>query len=220
MPYGKEGGGLRDGPLRQQGTGDRMAKKTIKTRPPADPRSPAAAALESEDRSQGRGLIVRGRETFAKVREVATDGIGRRASGPQASRRAAGGRLDLVSGAFGVGSVWIALFGPDRQPGFVSPQGDFVDLAADLEAPLVWPDREEYRLLSAIGWAWTMGTVAGPLGVVLGGGIRLLHPRRMFIDCRLRDGRAFAARTDSVTAGALEAIGRDAGGVPASAPAG
>jgi ADP-glucose pyrophosphorylase len=40
------------------------------------------------------------------------------------------------------------------------------------------------------------------------GGIRLLHPRRMFVDCRLRDGRVFAARTDAVTAGALEAIGR------------
>jgi hypothetical protein len=197
-----------------------MANKTIRTGPPADTRSPASAAPEREDRSQSRGLIVRSRETFAKVREVATDGIGRRASGPRASRRAAGGRLDLVSGAFGIGSVWIALFGPDQQPGFVSPQGDFVNLAADVEAPLVWPDREEYRLLSAIGWAWTMGTMAGPLGVVLGGGIRLMHPRRMFVDCRLRDGRTFAARTDSVTAGALEAIGRDAGGVPASTSAG
>jgi hypothetical protein len=195
-----------------------VAKKTIKPSPPADTRLPAPTAPDSEDRSANRGLIARGRETFAMVREVATDGVGRRACGPQAVRRAAGGRLDLVSGAFGIASVWIALFGPDRQPGFVSPQGEHVNLATDLEPPVVWPDREEYRLLSAIGWAWTMGTMAGPLGVVLGGGIRLLHPRRMFIDCRLRDGRVFAARTDAVTAGALEAIGRDAG-VAASAPA-
>jgi hypothetical protein len=189
-----------------------MAKKTIKTTKtsPTEDTPPAAQA----EPSRTQRLVTQSRETLVKMREIATDGVGRRASGPEASRRAAGGRLDLISGAFGCGSVWIRLLGPEKLPGFVSPQGGHVNLAIDLDTLRVWPDREEHRLLGVIGWATTLGAMGGLLGAALGGGIRLLHPRRMFVDCRLRDGRTFAARTDSVTAGALEAIGsavRDAG---------
>jgi hypothetical protein len=165
----------------------------------------------------GRDALDRGRDTLERMREAVRRR--RRAEGAEAARRAVGGRLDLLGGAFGTGTVWIKLFGPDDRPGFLTPQGEHVDLIAAVDDMVAWPDRQEYRLVGAIGWAWTVGTVGGPLGALLGGGIRLLHPRRMFLILRLRDGRELSARTDSVTTDAVEAIVRAArGGADTPAP--
>jgi hypothetical protein len=165
----------------------------------------------------GRDALDRGRDTLERMREAMLRR--RRAEGAEAARRAVGGRLDLLGGAFGTGTVWIKLFGPDDRPGFLSPQGEHIDLMTAVDNMAAWPDRQEYRLVGALGWAWTIGTVGGPIGALLGGGIRLLHPRRMFLILRLRDGRELSARTDSVTTDAVEAIVRTARGGAESAAA-
>jgi hypothetical protein len=181
---------------------------------PPDPAPPRAAGPPAETRGLihfGRDALDRGRDTFERMREAMRRR--RRAEGAEAARRAVGGRLDLLGGAFGTGTVWIKLFTPDDRPGFLSPQGEHIDLMTAVDDMVAWPDRQEYRLLGALGWAWTIGTVGGPIGALLGGGIRLLHPRRMFLILRLRDGRELSARTDSVTTDAVEAIVRAARGM-------
>jgi hypothetical protein len=50
--------------------------------------------------------------------------------------------------------------------------------------------------------------VAGAPGAIVGGGLRLLHPRHMIFEMRLRDGRSCVGRTDGLTIGALDAIAR------------
>jgi hypothetical protein len=120
--------------------------------------------------------------------------------------RATGGRLELLGGSLGTGIVLIKRFGPERRIGFISPAGEHVDLESEVESVASLPDQQEHRLLSATGWALAAGAIVGPLGVAVGGGVRLLHPKRMMLDVRLRNGRMLTARTDSVTCAALQAL--------------
>jgi len=120
--------------------------------------------------------------------------------------RATGGRLELLGGSFGTGIALIRRFGTEQRIGFISSTGEHVDLESEVESVASLPDRQEHRLLSAAGWALAAGAIMGPLGVALGGGVRLLHPKRMMLDVRLRNGRMLAARTDSVTCAALQAL--------------
>ncbi|MBW8727327.1 MAG: hypothetical protein JF625_19540 [Inquilinus limosus] len=129
---------------------------------------------------------------------------------------AAGGRLELLGGDFGTGIVSIRRLGPDGLLAFVAPGGEEVVLDTEVAAVLAWPDRQEHRFLSAGGWAWTVGSVIGPVGVALGAGIRLLHPAQRMLNLRLRDGRELVARTDSVTVAGLDALARAAGADAAS----
>jgi len=194
------------------------AAATAAAEEPAAPRPPVGRLAEARGLIHfGRDALDRGRDTLERMREAMLRR--RRAERADAARRAVGGRLDLLGGAFGTGTVWITLFGPDGRPGFLSPQGEHIDLMTSVDDMVAWPDRQEYRLVGALGWAWTIGTVGGPIGALLGGGIRLLHPRRMFLILRLRDGRELSARTDSVTTDAIEGIVRAArGAAEAAAP--
>ena len=121
---------------------------------------------------------------------------------------AVGGRLEILGGDLGFGGTMIWRFGRQQRMGFAAPSGRLVDLEGELQAIRAWPDRDEHRVLSAVGWAWALGSLGGIFGVLAGGGIRLLQPRRMVIELNLRDGRKLVARTDSVTATALEELSR------------
>jgi hypothetical protein len=127
---------------------------------------------------------------------------------------ALGGRIEIIGGDFGIGLRVIALFGDSGHVGFVAPSGDVIDLNQELDVVVAWRDRTEHRFLSAAGWGWALGTVAGPVGIILGAGVRLLHPRRMLLELRLGGHRVLVARTDHVTVKALEdlALHRGQGG--------
>ena len=79
-------------------------------------------------------------------------------------------------------------------------------MESEIDSVALQPDQREHRLLSATGWALAAGAVMGPVGVALGGGIRLLHPKRIMLNLALRDGRMLTARTDAVTCAALQAL--------------
>jgi len=117
---------------------------------------------------------------------------------------ALGGRLEIIGGDFGIGSCIIGLLDGGKYVGFVTPSGRVVDLHEELDTIVAWPDRTEHRFLSAAGWGWALGILAGPVGIVLGAGVRLLHPRRMLLELRLRGRGVLVARTDLVTVRALE----------------
>lgn len=121
---------------------------------------------------------------------------------------AVGGRLEILGGDLGFGGTTIWRFGRQQRMGFSAPNGQLIDLEGELHEIRAWPDREEHRVLSAVGWAWALGSLGGIFGVVAGGGIRLLQPKRMVMELSLRDGRKLVARTDSVTAAALEELSR------------
>jgi hypothetical protein len=148
------------------------------------------------------------REVSPRRRDTVERRAARRPDGAHAerARRAAGGRLELLGGNLGIGVASIRRFGAERRIGFVSPAEEFIDVESEVESVAIQPDREEHRLLSATGWAWGVGTFLGAAGIVLGAGLRLLHPRRMILQIALRDGRTLVARTDSVTADALAAL--------------
>jgi hypothetical protein len=119
---------------------------------------------------------------------------------------AVGGRLDIIGGDIAPWSCTIWRFGERQRLGFVAPTGTLIDLETELDKVAVSPDRHEHRVLAAVGWAWVLGSVGGLVGLVAGGAIRLLQPRRMILELKLFDGRRLVARTDHVTAGALEAL--------------
>ncbi|MGL4959882.1 MAG: hypothetical protein ACRC67_01530 [Inquilinus sp.] len=179
---------------------------------------PAAAPADAP--GPARTVVDHGRAVFSTLTDVARKTLGGRPRGALAERMklVAGGRLELLGGDFGVGLVRIRRLGPDGRFGFVAPGGEQVILDAEVAAVLGWPDRQEHRLLSATGWAWTVGSVIGPAGVALGAGIRLLHPGQRMLNLRLRDGRMLVARTDSVTVAGLDALALMAEGDAAPQP--
>jgi hypothetical protein len=103
----------------------------------------------------------------------------------------------------GASVIW--RFSPNDRIAFVAPTGRLVDLVKELDAVQAWPDRTEHRLMSAAGWAWVLGSLAGVMGAVAGG-IRLLRPRRMIVNLRLNDGSKLVVRTDAVTVAGLQAF--------------
>lgn len=188
-----------------------MAKRvTIKNDPLGDlnpaerPDNPPATNPDAEPTT--RGTADQSKEALTKRKAAARPSV-REATGRRKERvhRAAGGQLELLGGSFGTGLASIRRFG-DGRIGFISPTDERVNLESEVEAVTSSRDREEHRLLSAAGWAWAAGAIMGPLGVALGGGLRLLHPKRMMLNVRLRDGRMLVARTDSVTCAALQAL--------------
>ncbi len=122
------------------------------------------------------------------------------------SRRAVGGRLEILGGDFGAGSRPIWPLGDDGAIGFVAPSGRRIDLGRELVAVAAWPDRTDRRYLGAAGWAWVLASLGGVVGLLAGGGLRLLEPRRMMVTVQLDDGAKLVARTDSVTVAGLRAL--------------
>jgi hypothetical protein len=122
--------------------------------------------------------------------------------------RAVGGRLEIFGGDLGAGASVIWRHGPNERIGFVAPTGRLIDLAMELEAAQSWQDRTEHRVLSTVGWAWVIGSLGGVIGMMAGGGLRLLLPRRVILQMRLIDGSKMVARTDSVTESGLRALAR------------
>jgi hypothetical protein len=122
------------------------------------------------------------------------------------ARRVVGGRLEILGGDLGTGSRVIWPSGPTGRIGFVAPTGRAVDLGQELDVVSAWPDHTERRYLSAAGWAWVLASLGGIVGLVAGGGLRLLEPRRMMVKMLLSDGSQLVARTDSVTVAGLKAF--------------
>jgi len=187
-------------------------------RPTGEAVEPAAAPADAPGPT--RTVVDQGRAALSTLTDAARKTLGRRLRSAPAERMklVAGGRLELLGGDFGVGFVWIRRLGPDGRFGFVAPGGEQVILDSEVAAVLGWPDRQEHRLLSAAGWAWTAGSVIGPAGVALGAGIRLLHPGQRMLNLRLRDGRMLVARTDSITIAGLDALALMAGADTAPQP--
>ncbi|MGO4728652.1 MULTISPECIES: hypothetical protein [unclassified Inquilinus] len=194
--------------------------EAVKPDQPTDEAVEAAVGAPADAPGPARRVADRGRAAVSTLTDVARKTLGGRPRGALAERMklVAGGRLELLGGDFGVGLVRIRRLGPDGRFGFVAPGGEQVILDAEVAAMRAWPDRQEQRLLSATGWAWTVGSVIGPVGVALGAGIRLLHPGQRMLNLRLRDGRTLVARTDSVTVAGLDALALMAGADAASQP--
>jgi hypothetical protein len=89
--------------------------------------------------------------------------------------------------------------GPDHRIGFIAPTGRVIDLGQALDSVQAWPDRTEHRYLSAAGWAWVLASLGGIVGLLAGGGLRLLEPRRMIVKMQFADRTKLVARTDGVT---------------------
>jgi hypothetical protein len=124
------------------------------------------------------------------------------------ARCAVGGRLEIFGGDLGAGASVIWRHGPGERIGFVAPTGRLIDLASELETAQSWQDRTEHRVLSTLGWAWVIGSLGGIVGILAGGGLRLLLPRRVILQMRLLDGSKMVVRTDSVTESGLKALAR------------
>jgi len=184
-------------------------RKTILNDPLIDQGSPTVRADEpmaaSGDTGAIRAFLSQSLDGLTTLKDTATRSVRRRldTTPEERAQQAAGGQLELLGGSLGTGMTSIQRFGADRRVGFVSFAGDFINLESDIESIVAWPDRQEHRALSAIGWAWGVGAFMGPIGALLGGGVRFLHPRRMILEMRLRKGRSLTARTDSVTVNAL-----------------
>lgn len=166
---------------------------------------PDETSREADEKQGGLGeWRKRGRETVDKLKAISerTMGEWRGDAATDRAWQAKGGWLEFLGGSFGTGRASISVLGPDRHLGFVA-QGECVDLESEIDSIEAAADSGEHRLVSAAGWAWFAGTLLGPAGIAVGGGVRLLHPRKMVINARLRDGRMIVARTDSVTAAAL-----------------
>jgi hypothetical protein len=125
---------------------------------------------------------------------------------PKAARRMVGGHLEILGGDLGSGSRAIWPLPGDGRIGFVAPNGRRVDIGRDLVRVHAWGDGAEHRYLSAIGWAWVLGSLGGIPGVLVGGGLRLLEPRRMMATLGLGDGSRVVARTDAITIAGLKAL--------------
>ena len=123
-------------------------------------------------------------------------------------RRAIGGRLELLSGYGGRKTTWIGLsaVGGEQRLGFFTASDEFIPLEGTIRSIESWTDGKEHRVVAAIGWGWTFATLMGTLGGVAAAVVRLLHPKRMIFEIKLKDGRAFAGRTDSITIGALREL--------------
>jgi hypothetical protein len=121
------------------------------------------------------------------------------------ARHAIGGLLEILGGDCGVGAraIWPR---SDDELGFVAPSGRRIDLARELARVRAWSDRTDRRYLSAVGWACVLGSLGGVVGLLAGGGIRLLEPRRMIVTLHFADGTKLVARTDRVTVTGLEAL--------------
>src|SRR5665213_2493830 len=124
------------------------------------------------------------------------------------ARRAVGGRLEIFGGDLGAGASTIWRHGSRQAIGFFAPTGRLIDLNAELDSVATAQDRTEHRVLSTLGWAWVIGSLGGIIGIMAGGGLRLLSPRRMILQLRLTDGGTLVVRTDSVTASGLAALAR------------
>ena len=122
------------------------------------------------------------------------------------ARRAVGGRVEIFGGDLGSGVRVIWPTTSNEGIGFVAPSGRNVDLTRELDAVTAWPDSTEHRYLSAIGWAWVFGSLGGIVGLLAGGGLRLLEPKRIIVSVALSDGATFFGRTDHVTVAGLTAL--------------
>jgi hypothetical protein len=165
---------------------------------------PDATAVDSIEADIG---VIDKPEIFSRPGDRAAEAGSNVSPGANAKTACAvGGRLEILGGDLGTGSEVVWRYGRSGRIGFIAPTGRFVDLAVELEAVLAWSDRADHPVLSAIGWAWVLGSMAGVFGLAAGGGLRLLFPRRMIVKLRLRDGSDFVARTDRLTVTALEAM--------------
>jgi len=192
-------------------------RKTIGKNPLAE--TVANAVPQTIVEPQSRPAL-RLNEALPALKDSLNDTFRRVASaGSPKARAAIGGRLEILGGDIGIGGGAICRFGREERIGFIAPSGRLVDLEGEIRTVLGSPDRQERRWLSAVGWAWALGSLTGIAGVVAGGGIRLLHPRRMIVEIALRDGRKFVARTDSVTLSALEDMARGGNRGVIAAPA-
>lgn len=122
------------------------------------------------------------------------------------ARRMLGGNLEILGGDLGSGNRAIWPQAADGRVGFVAPNGRRVDIARDLALVHAWGDGAEHRYISALGWAWILGSLGGVPGVIVGGGLRLLEPRRMMVLLCLTDGSRLVARADAVTVAGLRAL--------------
>jgi len=166
--------------------------------------------VASGDTGAIRTFLNHGLESLTSMKDTATRSVRRQlgTTPDERARQATGGRLELLGGNLGTGMRSIQRFGVDGRIGFVSSAGNFINLESEIESVVACLDRHEHRALSAIGWAWGVGTFLGPVGILLGGGVRFLHPRRMILEMRLRNGRTLIARTDQVTVNALHELAR------------
>ncbi|HEY1797585.1 MAG TPA: hypothetical protein VGG57_15850 [Stellaceae bacterium] len=123
-------------------------------------------------------------------------------------RNAIGGRLELLGGDLGRSTLVIRLSG-DGRIGLYASQDEFIDLADQIESIAAWRDRTDHPFTAAIGWGWAFSMAAGLPGAAIGFGARMLQPRHMIFEMRLRDRRLCVGRTDEITFGALDAITRD-----------
>jgi hypothetical protein len=180
-----------------------MAKRSTIAR---DPLAAVSDAVETPDLAAPGIVAVAATAKTAPTRLAGSANAEATAIPSAAAARSVGGRLEILGGDLGSGTATIWRYGRSERLGFVAPIGRQVDLAAELEAVLAWPDPSDHRVLGAVGWAWVVGSVAGIFGLVAGGGLRLLWPRRMLVRLRLRDGRDLVARTDQVTVAGLEAL--------------
>ena len=191
-------------------------RKTILNDPLVDSSAPTidadapTATATSGDTGAMREFLNQGLESLTSMKDKATRSVRQQlgTTPEERAQQATGGQLELLGGNLGTGVRSIQRFGVDGCIGFVSAAGDFINLESEIESIVASPDRHEHRALSAIGWAWGVGTFLGPIGILLGGGIRFLHPRRMILEVRLRNGRTLVARTDQVTANALHQLAR------------
>jgi hypothetical protein len=168
-------------------------------------------ADEALDMPKGglRARVTRGYEAVADYASSTKNAICQRVwrrSARDRSLDAIGGKLELLGGELGNKFALIQRYGEARRIGFHAADGTFIDLQDQLETLTSRQDRSDFRKIEAIGWAGAAAALIGPPGAVLGGGIRLLHPTRMICEARLRDGRGFVARTDSVTMAGLTAM--------------
>jgi hypothetical protein len=127
-------------------------------------------------------------------------------AGQWEGRGAIGGKLEFLGGDFVGATCLIWRFGPSARIGFISPKGGLVDLGAELEGIVAWPDRGDRPIVGAVGWGIVVGSLAGVIGVAAGAGLRLLVPRRMMARIRLRHRGEVVVRTDYATVSALEAM--------------
>jgi hypothetical protein len=181
---------------------------------PIPQEAPAAVTLDAEAAADApetarRSLVRRSSAAVTGLATSTKDTFRRRLRGDRnRSRDAIGGKLELLGGELGIKMASIQRYGEAKRVGFHAADGSFIDLQGQIATIVSRPDRNDFRIIEAVGWAVALGALIGVPGAVLGGGIRLLHPARMICEARLRDGRGFVARTDSVTMAALGAMAR------------
>lgn len=140
--------------------------------------------------------------------EPEEDGRSRRFAWRARAQHAIGGRLEFLGGDLGRTTMYIGRHGDGGRIGCVLANG-FLDLESQVASITAWPDYTDHRLIEALGWGWGISLVGGPFGAIIGFTIRMVQPRHMIFDMRLRDGRQCIGRTDGVTIGGLAAIAED-----------